>query len=531
MKIILFVFSLAISISAIAQNDVRFVADPGQANTRFTSQTGLIRGGQITKSQASQLYLPTGEYLVHWRRSEIKQYDRIFTDDGWIPSSVHLWEGYGSDGQDRFIATTIDGKINSMRWCEKEEYFQLIRLDSSRYQFSANNSSDLNLNINCDFDLHRDSETKVGSVGSRLAYTSCQLIEFQIVSDMALGKTPEQFVQAEAEILELFSIVQTFFISFDIDFNLRVKQLVMPIEESPFPPVADPSVKSFGDVNFYLRNWLENKEISAGLFDYTIGITQFNYNTGNYIGHLFAAPETSLGMMLIERQNSLTTTVATIVHEIGHAFGSGHDPTDGYLMSANISGGSWSRKSKDEINEYMSSPEVLAHFQQCPRLVFSADRIEENVVLNWETSYEYQVSYYVLFLESTGVLDTIPAIGKENEPVSYEFIHKTPALERNIYRIYQYSIYDELVASANIAIDLSGAEAKKKTSYGPNPFREKLHIELGEPVEEITIYDISGRIYLQQKLTESTFDVATGAWKQGLYFFNVDGEVYKIIKQ
>jgi hypothetical protein len=531
MKIILFVFSLAISISAIAQNDIRFVADPGQANSRFTSQTGLIQGGQITKSEASQLYLPTGEYLVHWRRSEIKQYDRIFTDDGWIPSSVHLWEGYGSDGQDRFIATTIDGKINSMRWSEKEEYFQLIRLDSSMYRFSANSSSDLNLNVNCDFDLHMDPETEVDSVGSRLAYTGCQLIEFQIVSDMGLGKTTEQFVQAEATVLEWFAIAQTYFISFDIDFSLRLKQLVMPTDESPFPKANDPTVLSFGDLNFHLRNWLEEKEISAGLFDFTLAFTQFNYPTGNAAGHIFAGPENSLGIMIIEQQASLSSTVQIIVHEIGHGFGASHDATTGYLMSPFQSGGSWSRKSKDEINEYMSSPDVFAHFQQCPRLVFSADMIEENVVLNWETSYEYQVSYYVLHLESAGVLDTIPAIGKENEPVNYQFIHENPGNERNIYRIYQYSVFDEQLASANIAVDLSGAKERDGITYGPNPFNEHLYVDLADPTDELIIYDISGRIYFQGHLSERSFDLATGVWKKGLYFVRVNNEVFKVMKE
>ena len=164
-------------------------------------------------------------------------------------------------------------------------------------------------------------------------------------------------------------------------------------------------------------------------------------------------------------------------------------------------------------------------------MVFSADRIEENVVLNWETSYEYQVSYYVLFLESTGVLDTIPAIGKENESVSYEFIHKNPASERNIYRIYQYSVFDEQLASANLAIDLSGIKAQDRTTYGPNPFNEHLYVDLAGPTDELIIYDISGRIYFQGHISETSFDLATGVWKKGLYFIRLNNEVFKVIKE
>ncbi|WOK08251.1 T9SS type A sorting domain-containing protein [Imperialibacter roseus] len=529
MKIILFVFSLAISISAIAQNDMRFVADPDQASSRFTSQTGLIRGGQITKNQTSRLYLPTGEYQVHWRRSQIQQYDSIYTGRGWKASQVDLWEGYSLGERSQFTATTVDKRINSVNWIDDGKAYQLTRQATGKYSFSMLQPIELADGGICGFEAMVNRGAPLQP--ARLAYTSCQLIEFQLVTDLALNASPEQFAIAEAKMIEWFAIVQTYFISFDIDFKLRIKQLVIPIDESPFPARDDPSVKSFGDINFHLRNWLEEKGISASLFDFTMGITQFNYPTGNFIGHLFAGPENSLGIVLIEEQSSLSYTVATIVHEVGHGFGAGHDPTTGYIMSADLSGGSWSSKSKYEINEYMSSEEVLAHLNECPRLVFSAEIDEKKVNLTWETDYEYNVSYYVLVLADNGILDTIPAIGKENEPVSYQFVHENPGNIRNIYRIYQFSVFDEQLTSANIAVDLSGAKGQDGTTYGPNPFNEHLYVDLADPTDELIIYDISGRIYFQGHLSETSFDLATGVWKKGLYFVRVNNEVFKVIKE
>jgi uncharacterized delta-60 repeat protein len=65
----------------------------------------------------------------------------------------------------------------------------------------------------------------------------------------------------------------------------------------------------------------------------------------------------------------------------------------------------------------------------------------------------------------------------------------------------------------------------------PNPFNESIEIESGSLIQEILVYDITGKTVFSESFNTSNLTVNTINWKSGVYFIKIENQTIKVIKE
>jgi uncharacterized delta-60 repeat protein len=65
----------------------------------------------------------------------------------------------------------------------------------------------------------------------------------------------------------------------------------------------------------------------------------------------------------------------------------------------------------------------------------------------------------------------------------------------------------------------------------PNPFNESIEIESGSLIQEILVYDITGKTVFNKSVNVPDLKINTTKWQSGVYFIKIDGQTVKIIKE
>jgi hypothetical protein len=65
----------------------------------------------------------------------------------------------------------------------------------------------------------------------------------------------------------------------------------------------------------------------------------------------------------------------------------------------------------------------------------------------------------------------------------------------------------------------------------PNPFNESIEIESESLIQDISVFDITGKTVFSESLNTSNLTINTMNWKSGIYFINVGNKFHKITRE
>lgn len=166
-------------------------------------------------------------------------------------------------------------------------------------------------------------------------------------------------------------------------------------------------------------------------------------------------------------------------------------------------------------------------------LNFTAFKQTGNVVLHWSTASETNTRDFVVQHNASGnswiTLGNVKAAGNSSTKKEYSFIHNSPALGNNNYRLIQRDLDDRFSFSKVVTVRID--ESGNKNLVYPNPIIEgKLNVKLQMPAS-ICIYDVTGRERIFQKLSAGIHIIDVSALSAGLYYVKVGNETFKILIQ
>ncbi|PSR55594.1 hypothetical protein AHMF7605_19820 [Adhaeribacter arboris] len=133
---------------------------------------------------------------------------------------------------------------------------------------------------------------------------------------------------------------------------------------------------------------------------------------------------------------------------------------------------------------------------------FKSNNINGQVLLTWETSSEHNSSYFEVETSTDGVKFTpiaqLPASGTTSTLQEYQYLHKTPFIGTNYYRLRQVDLNGTQKYSAIIAEKVTQiSSAGWQIISTPNPFRNKLELQIAPPesgngIAQIQLFSLDG---------------------------------------
>lgn len=162
---------------------------------------------------------------------------------------------------------------------------------------------------------------------------------------------------------------------------------------------------------------------------------------------------------------------------------------------------------------------------------FTAEKINEKVLLKWQTAIETNSSHFVIEHSTDGsrftAVGSVTAAGNSNSLLNYSFTHNTPNKENNFYRIQQvdkdgHSHYSE-TRVINFNTGSSGF------TILDNPVRDgRLQVKLDKPAN-IAIYDARGRVISRQRMGTGSQTLTVSYLPRGVYLLQAGNEAKKFI--
>ncbi len=177
---------------------------------------------------------------------------------------------------------------------------------------------------------------------------------------------------------------------------------------------------------------------------------------------------------------------------------------------------------------------------------FNAGRVNEYVVLNWQTASEINNDYFAIERSLDGTnfqtIDIVKGKGNTHQRVNYQATDNEPGSDITYYRLKQVDLNGKYTYSKIVAVEASEKEIYISQPI-PNPFNDEFSIsfQLKNKIEFITeIYDLTGK---KVRTDYDIFEPGTSHkffhlkdYENGIYFLNIksiDGSSsfnYKLIK-
>jgi hypothetical protein len=154
---------------------------------------------------------------------------------------------------------------------------------------------------------------------------------------------------------------------------------------------------------------------------------------------------------------------------------------------------------------------------------------QRQVALEWETASENNSAYFEVERSSDGSL-FVP-IHKErakNTPSSYACLDKNPLQGINYYSLKQVDQSGDVSYSAIISVQAQ----RSNTHVFPSILTASTPIHIQTEVENsvLSVYDASGRLVLQNELSQSNSQVTLSSLRQGVYFYSLKNKEQGVLK-
>jgi PKD repeat protein len=155
--------------------------------------------------------------------------------------------------------------------------------------------------------------------------------------------------------------------------------------------------------------------------------------------------------------------------------------------------------------------------------------------LSWQVSDDKHQGYYQIEKYVQGEWQVIDQVQAQTATTAYEWTDINPFLGENLYRVGMADVDETItysrIAAANCEVDIN------RFVLFPNPFKDNIQLQLYAPMAATLPYTITNT--LGQVLYEGTFQTQEGLnsftlptdnLPVGMYLFNTQGKVVKLIK-
>ncbi|MCP4125089.1 MAG: T9SS type A sorting domain-containing protein [Bacteroidetes bacterium] len=162
-------------------------------------------------------------------------------------------------------------------------------------------------------------------------------------------------------------------------------------------------------------------------------------------------------------------------------------------------------------------------------LNFRVAEKSDKLVLSWQTASEQNSDYFDIEhstdAKSFSVIGKVKAQGTSYVTHHYSYRHLSPVKGINYYRLRQVDLdrkfeYSHIVSARLGAEDMSG---KTEICFYPNPAIG--NISFYHPVEQVIIYDITGKAILIKEQASTTMDIS--ALKAGIYIVDINQGAFR----
>lgn len=156
---------------------------------------------------------------------------------------------------------------------------------------------------------------------------------------------------------------------------------------------------------------------------------------------------------------------------------------------------------------------------------FEGEIKPEGNVLHWTTGSEVNSDRFEIERSFDGIyyhkIGEVSAMGKADLPTVYEFVDENPQVGPNYYRLQQLDIDGAYSRSHVIQLTLF---SPKTLTVAPNPFTSSLSIQYGkvEGQVRLRLYDVAGRIVLDQQWADGQSQELPLSLPAGMYFYHLE---------
>ena len=543
MKIIsLIAFScLVCSMLVKGQTIVRFVPEKSlQSGTSQPFGPGKIEQAGPDFSQIVRIELPQKTLKLTLKPSLIKQYERIITSEGEVPSQVDFFESVNNN-QKCYLAT-INKRFYSLLLVEDGNFFSIEKSNDSLYVYEQLQPSG-SLSYSCTHD--EVFKSKVLSTARMPAGIQSGCYEFPVgfVCDYAhYLYSGQNSSEIEADNLLKLAAAQELWTPYAFNAEIIFKTIGQVIytntDVSPWSTNSDlPLNTIWGELNHF---WVKPNEWKKYKSLILAGITGINFADKLNWGY-GGGGQNEFGMGTLVFRNYLDKPKLKwlFAHELGHVFGANHDATGNYnIMNPDYyySGSTWSSKSKSSINETLNSLESKKMLNACSQLILRFEVLKDSLAFSWQTNYDSIEDSFLVEYSSDGqkTWTQLTEI-KSKGTFSYQnaVAYKLSLGQETYFRIRQYG--RNIITSNIVNVIIMGLDNKSTndiiTIY-PNPFSDQLTIKTMSP-QPVIIYDLSGRQMEKKWMPQTQHLINTSSWMPGMYFIQLGentSNVYKIVK-
>lgn len=154
---------------------------------------------------------------------------------------------------------------------------------------------------------------------------------------------------------------------------------------------------------------------------------------------------------------------------------------------------------------------------------FTTKPINNSSILSWSTSSEINNDYFAVETSVNGkqfeIIGKVEGIGNSNSLENYEFVHKTPVIGTNYYRLAQVD-KDGTINYSNVVSTKFGNNGERSSFFKSNIISQNLEIDLGNQIGQFVLLSSNGLVVKNMTIENlSTIDVSE--LKTGLYIARI----------
>ena len=170
-------------------------------------------------------------------------------------------------------------------------------------------------------------------------------------------------------------------------------------------------------------------------------------------------------------------------------------------------------------------------------LFFSGHKIENSVMLVWETANEINNNHFTIEKSLDGnsfeSIAIIIGAGNSNSLLNYEVYDNNPYNGINYYRLKQTDFDGKYTYSSIIAVNFKND--KEEINIYPNPFNDRTNVYFSDNEHlpfNIEMFDALGKIVREEKqITGNIFVIEKEQLKSGIYTLRIYNDKQSIIKK
>jgi hypothetical protein len=170
-------------------------------------------------------------------------------------------------------------------------------------------------------------------------------------------------------------------------------------------------------------------------------------------------------------------------------------------------------------------------------LYFTANKQGKDNLIRWATASETNNDKFVLWRSTNGIdfmpIATLAAKGNSHTTQYYQYLDN--AMQQGIiyYRLQWIDYNGKEQNSQVIALDREGnIIASQPITCYPNPAKDQIYLQQASPqIAHYTLHNTLGETLAKGSFNTATYTLPVAHLPQGLYYLNVNGNTFKVVKE